>query len=629
MLTILRSAAGTWLAKLLLLLLVVSFGAWGISAEMMTGNTDNDVITAGSTKVTQSDFRLAYDRQLSEYSQQIGMRVSREQAKAFGVEDQITTQLVAAALLDEHARKMGLGVSEDRIAQLTAEDTAFHNANGQFDRQQFLYILNQVGMRPEDYLRNREQLAIRQQIVAAVSDGIAVPDTFLKAAALYRGEDRTVDFITLPQSIVQPVPAPQSTDLQTYFDANKSRYAAPEYRKISYVRLEPADIADAASISDEDVAADYEKNKNLYTTPERRKLEQLVFANADDAKAAVESLREGATFESIVSAQRKSIEDIQLGTLARSDISDPAVAEAAFGLEANQVSDVVNGMFGPVLVRVTQIDRQVVRPLTEVGEQIRRDLALGEASRLLIQVHDNFEDARGGGATLAEAAKQAGLKVTTIDAIDRQAKRPDGTIVDDIPASATVLVSAFESDIGVDNPSIQTDSNGYVFFDVEAITPARDRTLAEVRAEVTEDWTDDETTRLLAAKAEELQKRVTDGTSLADIAKELSLDKQTRRGLKRGADDTDFGREGVAAVFSVPAGTTKVTASPQDGAQIVFTVTDITEPAGADAASVDDTQRRQFGAGLADDLLDQLIIRLQAETRPTVNRAAIERVLSM
>ncbi|TJW39891.1 MAG: peptidylprolyl isomerase, partial [Mesorhizobium sp.] len=72
----------------------------------------------------------------------------------------------------------------------------------------FEYILQQVGMRPEDYLRNRAQVAVRQQIVEAVSDGLKAPNTFLKAVALYRGEDRTIDYVTLPKSLVEPIEAP-------------------------------------------------------------------------------------------------------------------------------------------------------------------------------------------------------------------------------------------------------------------------------------------------------------------------------------------------------------------------------------------------------------------------------------
>ncbi|RVA87906.1 peptidylprolyl isomerase, partial [Mesorhizobium sp. M7A.F.Ca.US.006.04.2.1] len=235
MLGILRSAAGTWVAKGLLVLLVLSFLVWGVSGRLMGGLAGHDsVITAGGTKVSINEYRLAYDRQLAVMSQQFGQRLSHEQAKALGVDNQVLAQLVSGAVLDEQARKLGLGLSKDRLAELTREDPAFKGPGGQFDRRTFEYMLQQIGMRPEDYLKNRAQVAVRQQIVEAVSDGLKAPDTFFKAVALYRGEDRTIDYLTLPKALVEPIAAPSDNVLSAYFEANKKTYAAPEYRKFSY-----------------------------------------------------------------------------------------------------------------------------------------------------------------------------------------------------------------------------------------------------------------------------------------------------------------------------------------------------------------------------------------------------------
>ena len=84
MLDALRTAAGTWVAKLLLFMLVISFAIWGISGRMIGGFGSSHVITAGGTTVSLKDYRLAYDRQIQVMSQQLGTRLTREQAAAFG-----------------------------------------------------------------------------------------------------------------------------------------------------------------------------------------------------------------------------------------------------------------------------------------------------------------------------------------------------------------------------------------------------------------------------------------------------------------------------------------------------------------------------------------------------------------
>ncbi|MCA0059021.1 MULTISPECIES: SurA N-terminal domain-containing protein [unclassified Mesorhizobium] len=624
MLGILRSAAGTWVAKLLLSLLVVSFAVWGVSGRLMGGLAGHDsVITAGGTKVSINEYRLAYDRQLAVMSQQFGQRLTHEQAKALGVDNQVLAQLVSGAVLDEQARKLGLGLSKDRLAELTREDPAFKGPGGQFDRRAFEYRLREVGMRPEDYLKNRAQVAVRQQIVEAVSDGLKAPDTFFKAVALYRGEDRTVDYLTLPKALVEPIEAPSDSALQAYFEANKKTYAAPEYRKFSYVRLEPQDIMDTSSVTDAQVSDDYNKNKARYTTPEMRTIEQLVFKTPDEAKAALDSLKSGATFDKLVTAEGKTPADTLLGTLAKDKIADKAVADAAFALNVNEVSPVVQGAFGPVLLRVTEIKPEVVKPLAEVSDQIRKDLALGEANRILLDVHDNYEDSRAAGSSLADAAAKLKLKVVTVDAIDRSGLRPDGSIVKDLPESPALIKAAFDAEPNTENEALTTADNGFIFYEVASITPARDRTLDEVRQKVVADWTAAETAKRLTAKAQELEKRLKAGATLDVIAGELKLEKQTKRGLKREADDADFGKEGAAVMFGVGEGGTGLIPSPTSDAQILFKVAEVFEPAGADASSVPEDARKSFTAGMSDDLLDQLVAQLQTQYGVRVDQAAV------
>lgn len=627
MLTILRSAAGTWVAKLLLILLVLSFAVWGISGQI-AGGLGSNVVSVGKTRVSINEYRLAYDRQVSQFSQQFGRTITREQAQAFGIDQMVLAQLVAGAVLDEQAREMRLGLSRDRLATLTAEDPAFAGSDGRFDRNQFTWVLRQIGMSPNDYLKNRGQVAVRQQIVEAVSDGMKAPDALLRAVSLYSGEDRTVEYLVLPRSLVEPVEAPSEAAVAAWFEANKASYAAPEYRTISYIKLEPEDIADPASISDDEVRAYYDANLRRFTTAERRAIEQLVFADEAAANAALEKIRGGATFEEIVAAEGKSMTDIALGEFEKDRVADAAVADAAFALGENEVSAVVPGTFGPILLRVTKITPEQVSPFEEVAATIREELAHDEANRVLLDVHDAYEDARAGGDSMAEAAAKQRLRVITVDAVDRGGRTPEGTILTDLPQSTELLREAFEAETGTENPPINIGSTGYLYYEVDSIAPAHDRTLEEVRDRVAADWTANEAATRLSAKAAEVEQALTGGRPVAELAAELGVEAQTRRGLKRDGTDADLGQTGIAAAFGVARGGTGVAAGASGDTQIVFHVTEVAHPVDAGPDSVPQEIRARFAGGLADDLLDQLVTRLQGQYDVTVDRGAIQQALS-
>ena len=47
--------------------------------------------------------------------------------------------------------------------------------------------------------------------------------------------------------LVEPIEEPAEAALKSWFEEHKATYAAPEYRKISYIKLDPEAIADTSS----------------------------------------------------------------------------------------------------------------------------------------------------------------------------------------------------------------------------------------------------------------------------------------------------------------------------------------------------------------------------------------------
>lgn len=626
MLDSLRKAAGTWVAKLLLMLLVASFAVWGISGQIVGGLTGNSVVTAGETTVSTLEYRLAYDRQLSVLGQRFGQMITREQAVALGVDEQVLAQLVAGAVLDEQAREMGLGLSKQRLAELTAEDPAFQGPDGRFDRGRFDFVLRQVGMRAEDYLKSRSQLAVRQQIADAVAEGVSMPQIFLDALARYRGEDRTVEYLVVPGEAGGPIADPGEDDLQEWYDARKDQYRAPEYRSFTYLLLSAETLADPNSVTSEQARADYERGIARYTKPERRSVQQIVFATREEAEAARARLDGGTSFSEIAAAEGKTESDISLGEVTEDDIADPAIAEAAFALAAGETSPVIDGAFGPVLLRVTDIVPAVVQPFEEVEAELRRELAIHEATSVLTDMFNQYEDLRAGGATLAEAAEALNLELHTVEAVDRAGLRQDGSVTTDLPESRQLLQEVFESDIGIENPAIHIGSSGYLLYEVAEVTPERERSLDEVRDQVVADWKGEEASRLAAETAASIEERLAGGETLAAIAEELSLQTETRYGIRRDSSDAGLGEAGIAAVFDVAVGGTgSVPAPAQENAWIVFHVTESFQQQDSE---IPEASRRALDGDLGDDLVEQLVMQLQNRYGVTVNQTAINQALS-
>ncbi|AYD01282.1 peptidylprolyl isomerase [Neorhizobium sp. NCHU2750] len=626
MLDSLRNAARSWVAKSLLLLLVASFAIWGISQSLMT-STSSTVMTVGDQEISADQFRLAYQRQIANLSRQFGTQLTPQQARSFGIDNEVLTQLAAGAALDQLAKDMHLALSEDKLANLIAEDPAFKGVNGQFDRNLFTSRLRNAGLRENDYIAERSKVATRSQIVEAVSDGFKPPQVLVDALKQYRDEGRTVDYLLLSNANIDPVKAPADDVLSAWFDKNKTKYRAPEYRSFAYVKLEPSDIADASSITDDELRAEYDKQKDSYKTEETRTIEQLTFPNKEMADAAAGQLREGnTTFDQIIKDQGKTPTDVLLGDFTKATVPDQKLADAAFKVSANGgTTPVVQGTFGPVILRVSNIRPESTRSFDEVKDELRKKMAVAAASREIASVHDKFEDLRNGGATLDDAAKQTNLKLVTVTA-DASGQNEQDQPVTGLPAASNLLMEVFRAEPGQDTIPVDLGNSGYVWFEVRNVTPERDRKLDEVHDKVVADWTAEQQREALTAKANELKARLDKGDTLATIAGELGIAVETKTGLHRNAEDPIFGQEAIAVAFSGPVDTTGTAIAADRESRLLMKVTSV-DQSPTDALA-NDQQLQQLAGAAGDDMLDQMVNSLKQRYGVSVNQAAVEQSTS-
>ena len=627
MLESLRSFVSGWVAKVLLVLLIGSFALWGVSGSILGGANSTNVANVGETPVTVRTFLSTYNRNLSDIQRRIGRRLTRDEARLFGVESRTLSNVVSFATLDEFAREQGLALSDETLARLLAENRQFQDSTGKFNRDLFIRAVRENQMRESDYITLQNASAVRGQITQSFATGNILPEVFTNAIGAYTNEERKFSHITITAEMAGSPPAPTDAEIKTYFEENVKKYAAPEYRKLEILSLEPKDIADEKSVSDEEIAKDYEARKTAYETPEKRRVQQIVFKSQEKADAAVKSLSEGALFETVLAENDVKLSDADLGLVSKSQLP-AAIRDQAFALELNSTSEIIKGPFGPTMLRVSEITAATVTPLDEVKDQIRKDLALNRATEEISTMLETIEDSRAGGTSLAETAKNLKLKsVRLVEAIDRTGKTPDDKIINDLPVSSELLSQAFKTEVGAQGSPLDIGSTGYVWVDVLEITPARDRKLEEVADKVKTDYIAAEQAKLIAKKADDLKARMEKGATLATIATELGTEVKNTGWLKRNAEEVGFARSATAAGFSGSDKNIAVIDGAKAGEKQILTVLE-RKGVGVEAIKVPDDQIKLANEGAADDILSQMISNLQSSYTVTQNPTLINQALT-
>ncbi|RDV01215.1 SurA N-terminal domain-containing protein [Undibacter mobilis] len=625
-----HKASSTWLGKavmgVIMGFLILSFAIWGIG-DIFRGFGANSVAKIGGTDISIEQFRQFYTDKLQQLGQQLRRPITPDQARGLGLDQRFLGQMLAESALDEEARSLRLGLSDKSIAERVMTDPNFKGLNGQFDRGRFEQIIRNAGFSEQRYVAEQRNVLLRRQIAQSVSGELPVPQSMLDAVNRYQNERRSIEYVVLGAAQAGNIPQPSDEELTKYFDARKVQFRAPEYRKVTLVSLTPAELAKPDAISDADAKAVYDQRKDSFGVAEKREVRQIVFPKAEDAAAAEEKIKKGATFDDIVKERGLNPADTNLGLVTKRDIIDAAVADAAFALPSGQVSAPIKGTFGTVLVSVGKIEPGSQKTFEEVAPQIKQQLAEQRVRNEINDLRDKIEDERAGGATLAETAKKLNLKATEIEAVDRSGRAMDGTPVAAIPRSPDVIGAVFGSDIGVDSEALQLPDGGYLYYDVAAITRSRERTLDEVKDQVTARWRAEELAKRLQTTADDMLGKVKGGMPLAQLASENGLQVETVFGLQRGKAAGGLPASVSDAAFKIAKDAFGVADSDAGDRRYVFRVTEVSVPPIDPQAASPDQLKANLQSSYADDVIGQYLARLEADLGVKINQQAVNQVV--
>jgi peptidyl-prolyl cis-trans isomerase D len=628
MLQVFRQGIGSWFVKGFMGLLIFAFLIWGI-ADVFRNFGASTLARVGKTQISAEGFRRIFTERLQQLSRRLGRPITPAQAQILGLDRQILGELLSEGALDEKARSLYLGISDDTLTRRITEDPTFRGPAGTFKHDYFVQLLRANGYTEPQYVDVQRRLMLRQQLAGALAGETAIPKVLGEAVQRYENEERAIEFVRLGKEQAGSIPAPTPDELKTYYEEHKAAFRAPEYRKIVLITLTPEVLASSIEVSDEDVLKAYENQIDRFRKPERREIDQIVFLNMEEAAAASARIAAGTSFDKIAEERKLTPTDISLGLLAKREILDPTIADATFSLAAGKVSQPVagrqpvTGRFVVVLLRVKRVESASEQPLAAVAATLRNDIARERARRQLFDIHDKIEDERAGGATLPEVAKKFGFKTATIEATDRSGRKPDGTLIDDFPGRADLLNGAFRSP----KPGVETDpvelrnQGGFVWYDVTDIVASHDRSFEEARDLVEARWRDEEAGKKISALADTIRAKVDSGESFAKAAPGIALERREKMKREKTADGLDA--SAIARVFATAEGKSGVYAADDGLNRMVYRIVTVTVP----PFSPTPATLKALANGLQEDLLGQYVIRVENDLGVSINEAVLRSVI--
>ena len=560
MLTEIREKIHGVFASVVLVLICLLFGLWGIQ-NYLGGGKEAPIVSVGDKDFFQNDVNKAYQQ----FAQSLaGMKVDEELLRK-----QALSQLVRDEVLLQYVQHENLLVTDDTAKEFI-KTLEYFQKDGKFDKGQYQALLGSQGMSSDEFISRIKKALIMEQFQRAIVDNSFVTPTEVGNFFKIQNQKRDLEYLTVP--LVAGSEKPSDEEITAYFQLHQDAYQSEEQISINYVELALDNLAEQVKPTEEQLKAYYEEQKTLFTTKERRRISHILFAFSKDSKADEQALQKAlqakqqlqskdfAALSAEVSDDKVSAKNGGDLGLFNVGVMDKAFEDAAASLKLGEVSVPVKSAFGYHLIKVTELVAGEIKPYEVVKAEVAKAYQKAQAEITFSNLGEKLTEVSYEHPDSLEAgAKLLGVEVKKTGLFTHE--KGEG-----IAAEEKVRLAAFSEDVQKGNNSepLEIGNDKLIVLRMQEHLPAAPKELKDVKPQVVTALMHEKALQKASATAEQIKADVLAGKAMSQLATDYHLALQKINGLSRMT--ADLPPVVAQAVFKAP--------KPQSGRPSVIIIDD-------------------------------------------------------
>ena len=534
----------------IVILIAIVFAFSGIGSLSMSGSGADTAVTVNGEKVTELSVQRAISgekRRILSENEGLDPAILTDEL----IRPQVVEQIISRKLLSQAAKSAGMGVSSRTTSKVLLGTPAFQAEDGRFDQDIYLYTIRNQGYTSGTFLEMlKGDMLIEQYVRGFKASGFST-DNEVDLLASITEQQRDYYYLTLPlESSVNAIDL-SDEQIETYYQANKQSYQAPEQVVIDYIELNPALFSATQTIPEEQLRNRYEEQLETLDATISRKAAHILLADPSDETLSEinQKLAAGESFEALAKEYSEDVGSADFGGDLGYTSGDtfPESFEAALeALQLGEVSAPVSTDSGTHLIKLLDIQEQTIDFDTERG-RIEQELIAELTDVWLVEKLANLKELSYNAESLAEIADDLELTAQVSEPFSRAGAAG-------ISSNKTVVKAAFSAEVLEDSYAsevLELGDDRYVVLKLNKAIPARQKELAEVKGTVVAALTNQMARANLAAQGAELLTRVNSGDQIEAVAKAEELDWQVVLDAKRSTGGVN--EEIKRFAFQLPA----------------------------------------------------------------------------
>ena len=404
MLQEIRDRASSWVAYIIIGLLVLSFALWGIQEYFGAGPT-TPIANVNGTEITQVEFNNQFQQRRQMLRSILGADYDRQYADESIIRKQVIDNMVRTELLRQEVTEAGYRTSDQSLIYSIQKIPQFQT-DGKFDPERYERLLQVQRYSKAQFENELREQAKLQQFEISLASSSFIPKSDLQRFQTLSEQSREFKYV-----ILQPnVDAIEISDkeIDNYYQKNQRFYKTTEQVKLAYIELKEEQIAEQINISDEEARSIFDSQPERYMTAELRKTRHILFKVPNEvskdaiewdvaeerATGIVQELEKGTEFAEL--AKKHSEDSLSadkggdIGWIAPGDFTSTELDDALFALNIGEHSRPIRTSQGMQIVYVEEIQKPEQKSFESVAEQIKNELKSQLAQERFIEVAEEL-----------------------------------------------------------------------------------------------------------------------------------------------------------------------------------------------------------------------------------------------
>jgi len=427
----LRQNAGSWIIKILFLVIILAFIlAYGSGSMRQDGS--GILAYVNETPILVKDFERQYETDVRTLQAQMP-NLSTEDMASLELKQATMAKMVNTVLLDNEIARLGLTVSDAELGTYIRSNPQFWNDAKGFDDQYYERAVRSQGMTPAGFEESTRRRILQDKLASYVGGAALIHENEARDLFLFGQEMIKVDYFLFPWEDYKDGVQPTQQEIETYYADNQDRFKRPATAAFNMLIFSPDALAGSQTVTDEEIRAYYDAHAGQFDSPETVRASHILIKTPADAvgsaaeKGRLELLKlksllaSGAKFADLAKTHSEGPSNVRGGDLGwfPKDAMVAPFAEAAFSLKPGQVSDPVRTEFGWHLIKVEERREAGQMAYEDAADAIRKQLAQEKAAESMSDTLDLAIGRIIAGDTLTQVAESLSLPLQPVPSVPK------------------------------------------------------------------------------------------------------------------------------------------------------------------------------------------------------------------